>query len=66
MRRRLPKNTKIVIRKTQIRSSQLCHKCNSNIEKLSEVILVSNGRGQNRKYYHLKCAELEGIKNDRE
>lgn len=53
------RNDKIIIRKTVIRVNQFCALCGREIPKYTKVILVSNIKGRDRKYYHTECMEEE-------
>lgn len=59
------KNDKLFVRKTAIRVKQFCALCGREMPKGTKVILVSDGRGHNREYYHAECMEekLNSLEN---
>jgi hypothetical protein len=53
------KNDKIIIRKITTRENQFCNWCGMEIPEYTKVILASDNKGNNRKYYHIECIEEE-------
>jgi hypothetical protein len=51
------KNNKMIKRKTTIRIDQTCSVCLGAIIRGSDVWVISNLRGKNRKYYHIECGD---------